>query len=156
MLLINRFCEFDKRRIVEYFRRMSEATEQLRASLLEQQKKTEALIRSSKEIQKELRDALSAAEAALKEGESLQEKLKKEYPACSERPISDNDKKRIAKLLLVIEKEVGPPSDSSKLIELLEHDEVIETLSVGAPKKENLTSSAHSSMKSLKKGHIAL
>ena len=138
---------------------MSEATEKLRASVREQQKKTDALILNTKGIQKELRAALSSTDAALKEGEALRKKLKQQAPEPTEDGISQRDKEKIAKLLVFIEKQAGPKPETESLIESIEHDEIIESISKAAKKtgnKKEAGSSPHAPNPSQKKGHIAL
>jgi len=138
---------------------MSEATKQLRASVQKQQKETDALIHSTKGIQKELRSALSSAEAALKEGELVQKKLKEQEPKHEKETVSKRDKERIAKLLVFIEKQAGPKPDTEGLIESFEQDDIIGSISETtktSEKSKDFSSSASTPNPSQKKGHIAL
>lgn len=141
---------------------MREATKQLRASVQKQQKETDALIQSTKGIQKELRSALSSTEAALKEGELLQKKLKEQQPKGekdTKETVSDRDKERIAKLLGFIEKQAGPKPDTETFINSLEQDGIIESISKttkALEKKKDPNFVSSSPNPSQKKGHIAL
>lgn len=130
--------------------------DELRASFAEQEKRVEEIMRTSKIAQKELVDALHSADAALREGALLREKMTTEYVQGSRESFSKKDQARIAKLTQRIEEKIGPRPDSSEVLESLNNDELIEKVS-GVVQSERRSEVKHKSAHGVaKQGHIAL